>query len=46
MVRLLPLRGISWRKFDTRVSIVLYELMTIAETALLARWGPEAGGTR
>ena len=25
------------------VSIVLYELMTIVETALLARWGPEAG---
>jgi hypothetical protein len=25
------------------VSIVLYELMTILETALLARWGPEAG---
>jgi hypothetical protein len=25
---------------------VLYELMTIVETALLARWGPEAGGTR
>lgn len=24
------------------VSIVLYELMTILETALLARWGPEA----
>ncbi len=28
------------------VSIVLYELMTIVETALLARWGPEAGLTR
>ena len=28
------------------VSIVLYELMTIVETALLARWGPEAGVTR
>jgi hypothetical protein len=28
------------------VSIVLYELMTILETALLARWGPEAGVTR
>ncbi|MGI5128688.1 ABC transporter permease [Pseudonocardia sp. CA-107938] len=25
------------------VSIVLYELMTIVEAALLARWGPEAG---
>ncbi|MDT7581674.1 MAG: hypothetical protein QOK35_2938 [Pseudonocardiales bacterium] len=28
------------------VSIVLYEAMTIVETALLARWGPEAGATR
>ena len=28
------------------VSIVLYELMTILETALLARWGPEAGVSR
>ena len=28
------------------VSIVLYELMTIVETALLARWGPEAGVAR
>lgn len=28
------------------VSIVLYELMTIVETALLARWGPEAGLAR
>jgi ABC-type nitrate/sulfonate/bicarbonate transport system permease component len=28
------------------VSIVLYEAMTIVETALLARWGPEAGVTR
>ena len=28
------------------VSIVLYELMTIVETALLARWGPEAGVSR
>lgn len=28
------------------VSIVLYELMTIVETALLARWGPEAGLSR
>jgi ABC-type nitrate/sulfonate/bicarbonate transport system permease component len=28
------------------VSLVLYELMTIVETALLARWGPEAGVAR
>jgi len=28
------------------VSIVLYELMTIVETALLARWGPDAGVSR
>ncbi|HEY0811919.1 MAG TPA: ABC transporter permease subunit [Pseudonocardia sp.] len=28
------------------VSIVLYEVMTIVETALLARWGPEAGVVR
>ena len=28
------------------ISIVLYELMTIVETALLAGWGPEAGVTR
>jgi ABC-type nitrate/sulfonate/bicarbonate transport system permease component len=28
------------------VSIVLYEVMTIVETALLARWGPEAGVSR
>lgn len=28
------------------VSIVLYELMTIVEAALLARWGPEAGLAR
>jgi ABC-type nitrate/sulfonate/bicarbonate transport system permease component len=28
------------------VSIVLYEAMTIVETAALARWGPEAGVTR
>jgi len=28
------------------VSIVLYELMTIVEAALLARWGPEAGLSR
>ena len=28
------------------VSIVLYELMTIVETALPARWGPEVGVTR
>ena len=28
------------------VSIVLYEAMTIVETALLARWGPEAGVSR
>jgi ABC-type nitrate/sulfonate/bicarbonate transport system permease component len=28
------------------VSIVLYEVMTIVETALLARWGPEAGVAR
>ena len=27
-------------------SLVLYELMTIVETALLARWGPEAGVAR
>jgi ABC-type nitrate/sulfonate/bicarbonate transport system permease component len=26
-------------------SIVLYELMTVIETAVLARWGPEAGRT-
>jgi ABC-type nitrate/sulfonate/bicarbonate transport system permease component len=28
------------------VSIVLYEAMTIVETAALARWGPEAGVTQ
>jgi ABC-type nitrate/sulfonate/bicarbonate transport system permease component len=28
------------------VSIVLYEVMTIVETAALARWGPEAGVVR
>ena len=28
------------------VSIVLYEVMTIVETALLARWGPDAGVVR
>jgi ABC-type nitrate/sulfonate/bicarbonate transport system permease component len=28
------------------VSIVLYEVMTIVEAALLARWGPEAGASR
>jgi ABC-type nitrate/sulfonate/bicarbonate transport system permease component len=28
------------------VSIVLYEVLTIVETALLARWGPEAGVSR
>lgn len=28
------------------VSIVLYEVMTIVEAALLARWGPEAGLSR
>jgi ABC-type nitrate/sulfonate/bicarbonate transport system permease component len=28
------------------VSIVLYEVMTIVEAALLARWGPEAGISR
>jgi ABC-type nitrate/sulfonate/bicarbonate transport system permease component len=28
------------------VSIVLYEMMTIVETAALARWGPEAGVVR
>ena len=28
------------------VSIVLYEVMTIVETALLARWGPDAGVSR
>ena len=28
------------------VSIVFYEAMTIVETALLARWGPEAGAAR
>jgi ABC-type nitrate/sulfonate/bicarbonate transport system permease component len=28
------------------VSIVLYEAMTIVETAALARWGPDAGVTR
>jgi ABC-type nitrate/sulfonate/bicarbonate transport system permease component len=28
------------------VSIVFYELMTIVETALLARWGPDAGVSR
>jgi ABC-type nitrate/sulfonate/bicarbonate transport system permease component len=28
------------------VSIVLYEVTTIVETALLARWGPEAGVVR
>lgn len=27
------------------VSIVLYEVMTVVEAALLARWGPEAGAT-